>query len=398
MRLVAGFSILLAACSGPDSGRGFAVRDSAGITIAESTMPAWADSDGWRLAAEPELQIGVIEGDSAYQFFQLLSGKFLSDGRIVAVNAGTNALRVFGPDGRFEREIGREGEAPGEFRGLSGLSVWPGDSLLAFDAGLGRLTLFDPGGKILDMIVPRLPPTEQFGGFLRLGDGTLLMTSGWSPMRLAPSAGEQIQRLPTPVLHFARDGELRDTVGPFPGMEIVVQRSSRGAMVGPPPFGRSLAIAVHDDELYVGTGEELAIRVITPDGALRRIIRVPGYDLTITAADIARVRETMLAEATSDAARAFLEEFLANAKVPEKRAAFNSFRVDDEGNLWTSGSDLGRLALGNWNVFGPDGRWLGEFTMPDQFRMFDIRNGRMLGRWRDDADVDYLRVYRIEKG
>ena len=106
----------------------------------------------------------------------------------------------------------------------------------------------------------------------------------------------------------------------------------------------------------------------------------------------------MLAEATSNAARAFLEEFLANAKVPEKRAAFNSFRVDDEGNLWTSGSDLGRLALGNWNVFGPDGRWLGEFTMPDQFRMFDIRNGRMLGRWRDDADVDYLRVYRIEKG
>jgi hypothetical protein len=40
----------------------FTARDSAGIRIAESRTPQWEDSAAWRLAAQPSLSIGVVEG------------------------------------------------------------------------------------------------------------------------------------------------------------------------------------------------------------------------------------------------------------------------------------------------------------------------------------------------
>ncbi|MGW8266986.1 MAG: hypothetical protein ACWGSQ_11490 [Longimicrobiales bacterium] len=49
----------------------------------------------WRLSEAPILEIGVREGEEAYQFFRVGGSVRLADGRIVVANTGARELRVF---------------------------------------------------------------------------------------------------------------------------------------------------------------------------------------------------------------------------------------------------------------------------------------------------------------
>ncbi|HEU4557314.1 MAG TPA: hypothetical protein VFS20_05670 [Longimicrobium sp.] len=53
-------------------------------------------------------------------------------------------VTVLSSDGRVLRRLGRSGAGPGEFRRLCGVQVLPGDSVLACDPELARLTVFQP--------------------------------------------------------------------------------------------------------------------------------------------------------------------------------------------------------------------------------------------------------------
>jgi len=45
----------------------------------------------------------------------------IPDGRIAVADNGAATIRIFRPDGSFERELGRRGEGPGEFAYLSSI-------------------------------------------------------------------------------------------------------------------------------------------------------------------------------------------------------------------------------------------------------------------------------------
>ncbi|HST61024.1 MAG TPA: hypothetical protein VLK84_20135, partial [Longimicrobium sp.] len=132
---------VLAACDGGDSAAsGATVTDSAGVRIVQSDRPAWKDGKGWRVGDAPSLDIGVMDGEAAYQLDGVRSVARLSDGRILVASSGSSDLRLFGADGRHRVSMGREGGGPGEFRGLEWAGVGAGDTLLAWDAREKRLT------------------------------------------------------------------------------------------------------------------------------------------------------------------------------------------------------------------------------------------------------------------
>src|SRR5687767_15620844 len=85
-------SMLVAACAVGDDDR---QRD-------EQT----GDLAAWTVSGEPELQIGVVEGNPDYQFHTLISALRLPDGSVAALNAGSHELRGYGADGRL---LGRSG-------------------------------------------------------------------------------------------------------------------------------------------------------------------------------------------------------------------------------------------------------------------------------------------------
>jgi hypothetical protein len=50
-----------------------------------------------------------------------------------------------------------------------------------------------------------------------------------------------------------------------------------------------------------------------------------------------------------------------------------------------------------WRVFDPSGIWLGTVTLPARFNPMDIGKDYVLGLWRDEDDVEHIRIYRLRK-
>lgn len=105
-----------------------------------------AEAGTFGVEAAPVVQIGVSDGAAELEFHRAISGRQLSDGRIVISNGGSGDLRWFAPDGVYLLAAGRAGQGPGEFRGTPTLFPWPGDSVAAFDPTLDRLSLFSGSG------------------------------------------------------------------------------------------------------------------------------------------------------------------------------------------------------------------------------------------------------------
>lgn len=126
-----------------------ATRDSSGVWIVESRVPAWSDGEAWTIAAEPTLQIGNLEGDPDYQFFRIEAAVWLPDGGIAVANGGTADIKAFDQSGNYRWTRGGRGDAPGEYRLITGLGTGPGDSLWVYDFGLRRFTVLTTTGEVV---------------------------------------------------------------------------------------------------------------------------------------------------------------------------------------------------------------------------------------------------------
>jgi len=94
----------------------------------------------------PVLEIGVLEGDEHYTFQDVTGLLPLASGGVVVADGGASELSLYAPDGSFVRRWGRLGQGPGEFRMLSRVYPWPGDSVAALEGTTGRLSVFDSAG------------------------------------------------------------------------------------------------------------------------------------------------------------------------------------------------------------------------------------------------------------
>jgi hypothetical protein len=76
---------------------------------------------------------------------------------------------------------------------------------------------------------------------------------------------------------------------------------------------------------------------------------------------------------------------------------FGRLIPDGEGGIWLSDYAIvpGVDGLADWSVITADGTWQGRVTLPDRFRILDVRRDRVLGVHRDSMDVESLAVYRI---
>jgi hypothetical protein len=59
----------MASCAAEESQPGVVVQDSAGVVIVESFEPAWADGDGWVVAASPLVDLAQAGEGPTYEFF-----------------------------------------------------------------------------------------------------------------------------------------------------------------------------------------------------------------------------------------------------------------------------------------------------------------------------------------
>jgi hypothetical protein len=69
----------------------------------------------WSLGAMPRVSIGLVDGEAAYVLSGIRDVRLLPDGQVVVADGGSQTVRIYSDEGRFQDQMGGRGEGPGEF-------------------------------------------------------------------------------------------------------------------------------------------------------------------------------------------------------------------------------------------------------------------------------------------
>ncbi len=381
------------------AGGGEAV-DSAGVRVVVSARPAWQPGDSWTVEPEPELSVG--EGEASFQ--RIVGLVPLDDGRLVVLDAGSGQVRWLGVDGSVEGVAAGLGEGPDEVRRPVGLVRLPADTVAVWDAGSQALVAFVDG-----LPGPRIPLPTYAGGSLRmplpLGDGALAV-----PAREAvgdrPLEANGRARFDAPVLRWDRTSDTYEPLAVAPTDEIMTMRIGGRPAMGVPPFAKLTTFAARGGRLYVGDGEArvdeggrswMQVDEYDASGALRARFRAPAPRGVVETADRESYIGILEGMARTPQEVAMLPALRTSLVFPERHPAYGGLLVDDRGHLWLRTGPVTPPAPpeGPWTVLSPEGRWLGTVDTPPRFDLRAVQGDRLVGVWRDAADVEHVRVYRL---
>lgn len=373
----------------------FVVRDSAGVTLVESREPAWSQEDGWSLGAEPRLRIGQIEGDPAHLFSEIVGVVGMDDGTILVGDFGSQEIRLFDGEGGHLKTVGRKGAGPGEFTGISAMGPGPNGLAWIYDFSLRRLTWLDSRGQVvrLTTLAPEPPMLQPVGP---LPDGTFVFRELWAAAAVAEARDAGFRRDPIAYVRFDSAGVLVDTLGVFPGREVFLSQEEGRGVMGTPLFGRTSSGAIWRGGVAVGSQVTFEIELRGPEGGLRRMVRLPDRDLRLPPAEVEAYIDLRVGMA-EEGERARVRREMEAMPVPDSHPAYGELRGDLLGNLWVSAFAPFPKIPGSWSVLDPEGRWLGEVSMPEGFYPRDFGPDWVLGTETDEMDVTYVVLYPLSR-
>lgn len=128
------------------------------VQVTNSGPTAWADTNGWRIVEE---RVIAPQSGSPGEIGDPDGVAIGDDGSVYLMQRKPHAIKVYGPDGTFLRNIGRDGEGPGEFRmGYIGVH---GDTIALQDPALYRFTTYLADGTLLQS---RAAPGDWVSSYL----------------------------------------------------------------------------------------------------------------------------------------------------------------------------------------------------------------------------------------
>ena len=98
-------------------------------------------------AAPQVFAVGRADGASWEMFSRIAGLEFDAQGNLYVLDAGNHRVVVFDRNGRFQREFGRRGEGPGEFRRPSSITITSAGEVVVNDVGNRAVVIFGPNGE-----------------------------------------------------------------------------------------------------------------------------------------------------------------------------------------------------------------------------------------------------------
>jgi len=395
----------------------------------------------------PELTVGTVDGAVEYVFGRPTEALTLRDGTVLILDAPTGAapaLRQYDGSGRYIRMIGRTGEGPGEYRGPSGLAQLPDGRILLLDGLNRRINVYTEAGEPAgDWSVGDVVIGFGGGGGLRVGrDGTV-----YARARVRRAGARISERFGTVFVRFSPDGRIIDQVPepelPDVGGSITKSTPNSGTTVTVPYAPQSLSALSPLGGFVTGVTTRYAFELRLP----RRAGAAPGAPPTWSPADgVISVRRDIERVGVSREERAALRSDLEarleraqgtlNRQIPEISSTKPPYRridVGDDGRIWIrvstpserydpaepGSSPGGGVTMGvgggstgirptftpiapvpwreptRYDVFEPDGSYVGQVALPYDTRILRMRGDTVWGVVTDDLDVPVVRRFRI---
>lgn len=389
---------LLTACSvGAPRSMSVTNIDSAGVVL--TTIGAMLD-DVPRWEVDTNARI-TLESPDSLGFAFVSAAHWMPNGRILVADSRQRRLQLYDSSGRHLRTIGRDGDGPGEFRGIMTVSV-VGDTIGVWDLRGRRFTLLTVDSGFRRLIPTPTKPSDYDT------PREIWITSGIRPLTYWLSAA-----IPAPLpqgtrirkWQFSAQLAFSDTAartlssspafnGNYSGQ---VERGDARQVYSNFPF-----IAPAADRVAYGSGETFEVYLADRDLVTRRIIRWALADEPLTGTEVARAREKLFATMPSGAPREKIEQALNDIVAPELlpkiRPAISRALWDDAGRLWLGRFEAptrGIAEASDWVVLDSAARPVGRLGLPELARLESVRGDELLVSVRDPLDVQTVQVWRV---
>jgi len=393
-RITVGTAVLLAsmvACApAGDAGEAYQISDSAGVRVVryltEPEAPVWS-------AVEPAaLHIGGED-----DFDGITNAVFFGDGAVLTADARAARLSLFDGEGRLIKTLGRAGDGPLEFRNLAWARRHRGDSIATYDRALRRVLVFDTAGGI-GRTIPLHPTGDGANptALIVLGDGAIAASAEHSLTvnRLAPGIHAGTMAL----WRYRPDGtpEAAFRSG-LKGDEWVQLESPQILLFQPFRFGSILAAS--PTRVFVADSGSGQVDGYDAGGSLVLRVHLPPTARPVTEQLRQRDREQRLAPYREPGRETELIEqtrIVDQLPYPANFPAVRRLVIDRDDRLWVQEFPAPGETRLRYLVLGPDGVILARFETPERTQLFDAQGDRVLLRWRDEDDRDFVRVYHVQ--
>lgn len=388
---------------GTAAGDGWAgeIVDSAGITVVRNPSSGlWEGSGAWTVAEEMRIG-GGFDVSEDYQFGLVAAISVDAAGNVWVADQQAATVRKYSPEGEYLATAGRPGGGPGEI-GLQLAGVFAtSEGIEVPDLGNFRVSLFGDDGEFIS------------SRGLNIADGI--------PIRWDQHPDGRIVAQYRSAGQAGNDLEGGDKVRTFEEEPVTLLELPKGesfsmsSETGVPQFRifepEPIWDLGEDGRLAYGMNNDYRIQLYNDAGEVSRIVTFPFEQRPVTEGDQSRMRRAFgrLLE-TQGVPPAALDAFLAGVQFGETYPAFAQIILAQDGGIWVQllrtademGADeelnLQDLGSNRWDVFDPEGRYLGEMTMPEKFQPVLFRGDAIYGIQRDEFDVQSVVRFRVNRG
>lgn len=315
------------------------------------------------------------------------------NGKIFVADWQVPVIRMYDADGNFLRNVGREGEGPGEYLSLGGMKTFPDGRLAIWDQRNLRVSVFNEYGDFTE--------AHSVNATLFSADIFEVDHEGNFYVRSALRTTPDLPNWKFGWLKVSPEGVLQDTIRvPLDDedrpLSFVLFTSSGDAyaFIKWPLFRMSPM-----GYLITGHNAEYAFELNLPDSSVKRIER-----------DFTPVR-------IKPEERSQWEEWVryygVNNTIPETKPAYRKIITDSQGRIWIwryveavytevnvsphFGPESHWWEPPTFDVFLPDGSFYAAVTLPFEANFRDARYNYVWGIVKGEYDEQYVVRYRLEE-
>jgi hypothetical protein len=274
------------------------------------------------------------------------------------MDQGDKCVKVYDPNGKYQRSIGREGQGPGELQNPDSIHIL-GNRRLIFMDFLRGLNFFSKEGRF-----ERFLPTTYFVNVLASPQNRIIarvsvLKSGQHGKEIRVYDGE-LNLLKTP-LFFPDALENPAAATPFAaGLSWALDQGDRIALSYKPEY----EIEVHD---------------------------LQGISNLVIRRDYDRVHISK-----KEIDEAILKYRGRQIDIPDRHPAIQGISADDEGRIFAETLDKtkdGKFSF--YDVFDRDGRYLARVPIPRAARSLVWKNKKMYSLDEDEEGFQLVKRYRV---
>jgi hypothetical protein len=385
-----------------------------------------------RLAGTPTpvFTVGKEEGESWEMLANAQAVTFDRADNLYVLDSGNFRVLVFDRAGRFVREIGKQGNGPGELTFPMGLAIAPDGRLVIADMGRGGFAIFEHDGTYVENVAAPagLRPSSTMGFAVDASGAAVFRTM--PAMRGGPGAPplDPQQLTKSPIVRTALEANATPTTlyeipMPAPRVQEAGQaggRVMRMVMYAPPTFTPTAAWgALPNGTIAVAHDPGYAIKLVDATGRLQRTITRDEQPRRVTKRDQERAKEQRRKQlenpssgqgirvTNNSGASSFsfgtggekltsaqIEERLRDMTFAEVMPMIQTLRTDPLGRIWVQRMPDEVGGDGVVDLLGPDGRYLGTL---EGHKIPDAVSNSGLAAWieRDELDVQRVAVRRL---